>query len=212
MPIVNFSGDTFVAFTDISGFKVKMKDEKAALEALSHFYNAGFLTLRDANGVEGFFISDCGVLFAREGSTNEKLSQLLVAIKSINQRMLEKDYMLTTSIAFGRFVYENKLEFEGIEKNPIYGNAYLQAFLNNETGTPRIQPGQCRLVKRNLPEDLDRDLDDFALLLERHNDNKHLYFYWNLDKTNAVEAFEEAYTDSYSLKYAGMLKALKQNS
>lgn len=209
MPVQNFSGETFVAFLDISGFKELMKNTKRGLEALRLLYQAGYNTLNNNTGVEGFFVSDSGILFVRSGTVAEKLHKILSALKSINKLMLTKNYMLTTSIAYGHFDYHDKLEFDGIEKNPIYGYAYVQAFLDNETGIPKIQPGQCRLVKRNLPTELDLVHTDFNLLTEKENDNKHYYYYWNLDSPDSIENFETKYKDAYQLKFAGMLEALK---
>ncbi len=208
MPIEDYNGNTFVAFTDISGFKELMKKDTDALEAIRYFYQTGFNVLSNSESVEGFFVSDCGILFARNGNVEEKLRALLNTVKRINHRMIERNYMLTTSIAFGHFDYQGKIEFQGIEKNPIYGGAYVQAFLDNETGKPRIQPGQCRLMKKNLPE---INEDNFPLLVKRGNNNQHLYFYWNLEDTNHIEEFERKYRDAYSLKYSGMINALKSH-
>lgn len=210
MPVQNYSGQTFVAFLDISGFKELMKDDRKALEALKRLYQSGYDALRDANGVEGFFVSDSGILFVRTGTIHQRLVKILAVIKQINRQMLRRDYMLTTSIAYGHFDYHDKLEFDGIEKNPIYGYAYVQAFLDNETGSPRIQPGQCRLVVRNLPNDIDFHHADFNLMKQKGNDNTHQYYYWNVNHPNEIEDFEESYNDSYKLKYTGMLKALKR--
>ncbi len=212
MPVQNYNGETFVAFLDISGFKELMKDDKKALEALRRLYQAGYDALQSTEGVEGFFVSDSGILFVRTGNPEERLKKILSVIKTINARMLERDYMLTTSIAFGNFDYHDKLEFDGIEKNPIYGYAYVQAFLDNETGNPRLQPGQCRLVKNGLPQEINFNNDDFSLLRQKRNDNTHLYFYWNVSDGNHIEEFEHQYNDSYKLKYSGMLKALKNNN
>lgn len=212
MPVQNYNGQTFVAFLDISGFKELMKDDKKALEALRRLYQAGYDALQSAEGVEGFFVSDSGILFVRTGTPEERLKKILTVIKTINARMLERDYMLTTSIAYGNFDYHDKLEFDGIEKNPIYGYAYVQAFLDNETGNPRLQPGQCRLVKNGLPQEINFNHDDFSLLRQKGNDNTHLYFYWNVSDGNHIEEFEHQYNDSYKLKYSGMLKALKNNN
>ncbi|SEG15919.1 hypothetical protein SAMN05421847_1577 [Halpernia humi] len=206
MPITDFHGDTFVAFTDISGFKELMKNDAIALEALKHFYQTGFNVLRDVENVEGFFVSDCGILFSRGGDVETKLANILDAISKINRKMIEKDYMLTTSISYGHFDYRGKIEFQGIEKNPIYGGAYVQSFLDNETGKPKIQPGQCRLLKKNLPEVV---IENIPLLVEKANDKQHLYYYWNLEDPDQIENFESRYRDSYSLKYTGMLTALK---
>ena len=209
MPVQNYSGETFVAFLDISGFKVLMKDDRKALEALSRLYQSGYNALRAENGVEGFFVSDSGILFVRTGTVQERLKKILAAIKSINRDMLRKDYMLTTSIAYGNFDYHDKLEFDGIEKNSIYGYAYVQAFLDNETGQPKIQPGQCRLVTKNLPNNIDFQHIDFELLKQKGNDINHRYFYWNIKNHEDIIDFERQYNDSYNLKYAGMLQALK---
>ena len=135
MPVQNFSGQTFVAFLDISGFKDLMKDDRKALDALNELYQSGYNALKNADGVEGFFVSDSGILFVRSGSTHERLTKIMSVIKRINRQMLFGNYMLTTSIAYGHFDYHDKLEFDGIEKNPIYGFAYVQAFLDNETGS-----------------------------------------------------------------------------
>ncbi|MCF8226263.1 MAG: hypothetical protein K9J30_10330 [Bacteroidales bacterium] len=206
MPIEDFNGETFVAFTDISGFKELMRSDAVALEAIRHFYQIGFNILREQNNVEGFFVSDCGILFSRNGTIENKLLTLLNAIKLINQQMIEYNYMLTTSIAYGRFDFQGKIEFQGIEKNPIYGEAYVQAFLDNETGKPKIQPGQCRIIRQNLP---DLNFENITLLSERDRDNKHLYYYWNLNSIDELDEFERKYNDSYTLKFAGMLNALK---
>jgi hypothetical protein len=206
MPIEDFNGDTFVAFTDISGFKELMKSDEIALEAIKHFYQSGFNVLREQNNVEGFFVSDCGILFSRNGEPEVKLQNLLNAVKLINERMIDHNYMLTTSISYGRFDYRGKIEFQGIEKNPIYGGAYVQAFLDNETGKPRIQPGQCRIVNQNLPA---LNLESFPLLSNRLGDNKHIYYYWNINTLDEKDDFERKYNDSYALKYSGMLNALK---
>jgi len=210
MPVQNYSGQTFVAFLDISGFKELMKNDKRALEALKHLYQSGYDALSEANGVEGFFVSDSGILFVRTGTEHERLVKILSVIKRINRQMLNRDYMLTTSVAYGHFDYHDKLEFDGIEKNPIYGYAYVQAFLDNETGTPRIQPGQCRLVVRNLSHNIDFGHPDLGLLLQKGNDTRHRYYYWNVDRYSEIEQFETNYGDSYKLKFTGMLKALKR--
>jgi hypothetical protein len=206
MPIADYNENTFVAFTDISGFKELMKTDKEALKALKLFYQSGYNVLAESPNIQGLFVSDAGVLFARDGDIETRLSDLLSVVKKINRIMLEGEYMLTTSITYGYFNYQGKIEFEGIEKNPIYGGAYVHAFLDNETGSPKIQPGQCRICKQNLP---DLNLDQFEFV--KDNGKKHYQFYWNVNSQNEIAEFERKYKDTYSLKYAGMLKALKNN-
>lgn len=212
MAINNFHGQTFVAFLDISGFKELMKNDNDALKALSRLYQAGYDVLQEPNGVEGFFVSDSGILFVRDGNDTEKLKKILTAVKSINVKMLQHNYMLTTSIAYGAFDYQGKLEFDGIEKNPIYGYAYVKAFLDNEKEQPRIQPGQCRVVTQNLPQDINLQHVDFGLLRQKGSNSKHLYYYWSVANADSIEDYERHYNDSYKLKYSGMLQALKRDN
>jgi len=219
MPTRNFNNDTFVAFLDISGFKHLMKDEIKAWKAIDRLYQYGYDVIQESNGqVEGLFVSDSGILFLRDCQNKVKgLKNLLKVIKDMNEQMLKNDFMLTTSIAYGHFRYEKRIEFEGIEKNPIYCNAYISAFLDNENGTPKIQPGQCRIVKENLPENIVENLNGqqndeiFRMIRKRDGDKKHYYYYWMRDDSDEINSFEQEYKDAFNLKYAGILKALKGN-
>lgn len=212
MPISSYEGETFVAFLDISGFKELMR-KRRAMEALDCLYNAGYGNLGNQNGnrVEGIFVSDCGVLFVRNRQDRlnqaDDLHSILEVVKRINEIMIRNDFMLTTSIAYGNFKYQERIEFEGIGKNLIVGNAYLEAFLDNENGNPKIQPGQCRLLENNLPDIL---IDErFRTVRKRNGNDKHYYYYWMVSAPDEIERFEQEYKDTYNLKYAGMLNVLK---
>ncbi|MDD4899255.1 MAG: hypothetical protein PHT31_06370 [Candidatus Omnitrophica bacterium] len=217
MPITNFEGNTFVAFLDISGFKEMVKHQEKAWLALDRFYQLGYNILRRQNDefprVDGLFISDCGILFAREGnSVQNQLSSLLSKIEKINKGMLEEDVMLTTSIAFGPFKYQERIEFSGIEKNPVFGSAYIAAYLDSANGKPAIQPGQCRILMENLPNEvigfIENGQQEITRRIQRVG-TKHYFFYWNVRSPHDIEGFIQRYHDSYNLKYSGMLKALK---
>jgi hypothetical protein len=178
--------DTFVAFVDIAGFKSMMADGQRAPMALDAFYNAGFVTLRDQrNGgakVDGFFISDCGVLFVRgqNQTASTKLQSLCRVIQQIHRKAFDRAVQLTTSIAWGQFSYHERIEFPGIEKNPIYGNAYISAFADNEAGTPKLYPSECRIKRDGLPQ----DVVDFCVgrngEIARHmrETPRHFYYEW----------------------------------
>ena len=102
MPVPPFHGDTFVAFMDIAGFKNMMTDGQRAEVALDAFYSAGFRVLRDhQNGnvhqrVDGFFISDCGVLFVRGDDQPPvfRLESLCRTIRKIHRRTFERQQAL----------------------------------------------------------------------------------------------------------------------
>lgn len=192
MPVPEFDGDTFVAFIDIAGFKAMMADGNRALLALDAFYSAGYRVLdrhrnNDASNdgviVDGIFVSDCGVLFVRgeRGPNLPRLEQLCSVVQRIHQRTFESAVQLTTSIAWGKFSYQERIEFPGIEKNPIYGNAYLAAFIDNERGMPKLYPGECRLIR---DDDLPPDVVNFCLakrgaIASRMRETpNHFYYEW----------------------------------
>ena len=149
MAVKNFSGKTFVAFVDISGFKAMMNEDKSrATEALDKFYQIGYEVLQSYHKVSGIFISDCGVLFVSQiTSINEQLNTILEVVKTINQRMLYENFMLTTNIAYGDFSYQDRVEFNGISKNLLFGNAYLDAYSDN-ISKPKMEPGMCRILSK----------------------------------------------------------------
>lgn len=222
MPINDFIGETFVAFTDISGFTQLMNSESRAITALDMLYNSGYVLLGDQRAlgrIEGLFVSDSGVLFVRPNNEGERLQDLLLLlsiIEDLNKKMLMGDFMLTTSIAYGTFRYQQRIECERIRKESFLGNAYVSAFFDNEKGSPRIQPGQCRLIKNNMPIDWIRARKILTRILgrvrERSQDAKHQYFYWSVENPDDIADFEEQYQDAYNLRFKGMLGALKSYS
>lgn len=185
MAIADFQGQTFVAFADISGFKAMMNDGTRGAAALDAFYQAGFSVISHQPSqnlrVEGLFVSDCGVLFVRGGdATNvRQFEALLVALEALNRRCFEHAVQLTTSIAWGEFSYHQRIEIPGIEKNPIFGNAYLSAF-RDSSATPRLFASECRVSKQNLPADVvDLCVHRDGLVGARIREAQHhFYFDW----------------------------------
>jgi len=207
----DFSGTCFVAFTDISGFKTMMKEGERAVRAIDTLYNARFNVLANTSDVNGLFISDYGILFSRNQNHNQRqqLEVLLDVVCKLNQQVLHNDIMLTTSIAWGEFSYHNRIEFPGINKQPIYGNAYVSAFLDIEKGVPRIQPEQCRIIKHGIPMEIFSTVTQQAHI---ENAKAHCYYYWMVKESENITEFKSGYQDSYNLKYAGMLNAIKRHT
>jgi hypothetical protein len=204
MPIPDYQGSTFVAFVDISGFKEMMKNEELAVKALDHFYSKGFEVLQKNTSIHGAFISDCAILYVNtHDSPAMQLPPLLEVVEELNRNVLEHNIMLATSIAHGRFSYRQRVEFEGIEKNLIFGNAYLAAFLDTETSRPKIHPGECRIVKHNI------DPSNLAGIPRIEDRDGHYYFFWMLNDAHQIDMFKSRYNDAYQQKYRGMLEALK---
>ena len=221
MPIESYDGSAYVAFLDISGFKKLMQDGKnIALEALNLLYESGYDALKPYNeNVNGIFISDCGVLFTRnnDDSLVNNLELLLKIITQINNKLIEKNFMLTSSIAYGKFKYEERIEFRGIDKSSLYGGAYVSAYLDNENGKPKIQPGQCRIVMDNFPDKIKQMIEkqDFSneqflkMIRKKNRDNDHYYFYWMVKDQIKIEEFEKEYSSLNKSDYKGRIKTLK---
>jgi len=217
MPIDDFEHDTFVAFADISGFKQLVRQGDPAKLALNHFYKAGYGILGSSSTlprrpVEGLFVSDCAVLFStKTDDPIECLWSLLSQVGLLNRRMLEGDYMLTTSIAYGRFRYSSCIEFRGIEKNQLSGHAYLDAFLDKERGRPKLSPGQVRICRDGLPEPVKEALGQRSSPFERVEETpKHFYYYWMVNDPHDIAPFKDAYSNAHDLKYRGFLHALRR--
>ena len=197
----NFSGQTFVAFIDICGFKAMMNENKA-FKALDKFYQIGYDELQTCRDINGIFISDCGILYVtRDTSKEEKLEILLRIVKSINLKMLDANYMLTTNIAYGDFFYQERRGFNGISKNLMMGNAYVKAFLDSQA-KPKIDVGECRILK----EDIEEDFFENPHLCPR---GKYFYYYWNVEDPEKIDLFKKDYKDS---RYIGALQVLKDYS
>jgi hypothetical protein len=218
MPIQSFDGQTFVAFLDISGFKQLMRVNEKAWHALDRLYQSGYERLQQFPSVEGLFVSDSGILFVRNGlDLQHRLDNILQVLRLINRDMLESGYMLTTSVAYGDFKFQERIEFPGIGKSPIYGNAYVQSYADNSSGHPAIEPGYCRLVLKSIPFQFTSNAPSinqpasFRFMRQRAGDRSHVYFYWNLDDPSHIDNFERDYTDAYQLKFEGMLKAFRDN-
>ena len=230
MPINDFDGDTFVAFVDISGFKELMKNRIQAEKCLDYFYTESYKSINTINDrsrgelrIEGLLISDCGIFIVRTrnqtGNQNHEghLKLILLLIRDINKKMLERNVMLTSSIAYGEFKFHNRYEGLHTIKAPIYGEAYVKAYLDNENDKPKIQPGQCRILKDNLPDRIKSRLgctnhaDEILRFVKRRmNDVKHFYFYWMVDDPVEIVRFEKQYLATCDLKHKIMLKVLKR--
>lgn len=161
-------------------------DGRRAVQALNVFYSAGYNIIgaqhADDLRVDGLFVSDCGVLFTRgeNNSIEQRLENLLQIIEEIHRRCSDHAVFLTTSIAWGPFSYHERIEFNGIEKNPIYGNAYINAFADNDGGAPKIYLNDCRIVRKGLPSQaaLHCEQGQGAFSSRIRTTPKHFYFEW----------------------------------
>ena len=192
-----------------------MKKKNKAWEALDSFYQHAFNTLRDFNDLVGFFVSDCGIVYVDNNIEDKKMNLkcLLKALKIINENVLDDGFMLTCSIAYGKFEYHEKFVFDRMRKSAFQGNAYLDAYLDNENGLPKIRPGQTRLI---LSDDLVNELglnnsiDETFKFLKKSR--KHYYFYWMINNHSRINGIDKEYNEIYKSKYDLIKSLLKKET
>lgn len=204
--------DTLVAFLDISGFKVMMKDKHKAYEAMREFYRQGFKILNHEGHpqIRGFFVSDCGILSVGEGIVVNQIGKLLNIIKILNLVMLEYDIMLTSSIAFGNFSFQQLTENFYIQKFPLYGQGYLNAYINAEVSEPKLKPGECRVAIDSMDINYSHKFEEFDLCKRMNffiKDEKttekieveYIYYYWMVESESKIPNYQENYKDLYNI-------------
>jgi len=227
MSIPSYSGQTYVAYLDISGFKEMMKNEKKARSVLDRFYGTIYdipyetpaLDSPLAIRMNAVAVSDCAVLFLSSGSEEscrdvdkiEGLPKLLEFIKKTNRALVKKSFgfpfMTTCSIAYGNFEYRNKSDREYVRKNCIMGTAYVRALLDSESNESKMRPGECRILKANL-ELLPSQNRIFHLLESRKT---YYYFYWMLENPQDIRRFKRKYRKIWEGTYSRLIELL-QNS
>ena len=214
-----------MAFLDICGFKSLMKKGKA-IDALNKFYSTIFEVgdrfrkpvYRGLVEVDAIAVSDCAVLFSRIDTSNSSktrpkdalkgLQSILEFVRRVNSALIspkEGPQILTTSsIDYGDFKYEDRIEVSNMKEVYFIGQPYVNAFLDNEFGDPKILPGECRILRDHL--DFISEFPDslpFSVLIPK---GKHYYYYWMIHNPDHIERFKKEYDNIHQDVY----KELKQ--
>lgn len=184
----DFDAPTWVAFSDLSGLKAMYaKDPVQATEALNTFYNTVYELQDTNNPINSIVVSDCAVFWIDRDNCVADLGTLLAHLKTLHKRLLP-EYLLRTSIAYGHFKYEQRLEMPRIRKDMIIGAAYLDAYANNG----RIEHGAIVVVK--LPTGVTRQNlhlpDATKNLLRQHRLTKSFYeYFWSVLAPAGIKDF-----------------------
>ena len=184
----SFNGQTWVAYSDLCGLKAMYASApEEAVKALDKFYNTVYELQRDKNSVNYIVVSDCAIFWIDKPDCIKDLSIVLKESKELYQKMLP-DYLVRTTIAYGHFKYENRIEMPCIRKELIVGAAYLDAYANND----KIATGAIAIVKLhgNTPlENISID-DDYKQLIKEHSPKKSFYeYYWSLQNESQIGSF-----------------------
>jgi len=225
--IEHYQGSTFVAFLDICGFKDMMKTGEAKY-ALNKFYSTIFeagerfrrQVLSNLVEVNTIAVSDCAVFFARtdnlgsskvrQDNARKALQSILEFIRLVNCILITPkngpQILTTCSIDYGNFRYEDRIEISDMKEVFFIGEPYVNAFLDNEFGEPRILPGQCRLLKDHL--DIIKEIPDrlpFSVLV---SEGKYYYYYWMIHNPISIERFKKEYGTVYQDVYSELKRLI----
>jgi hypothetical protein len=146
--LVDFDGETWVAFSDLCGTRAMYRtNPKKAAEALDEFYNAVYAVQRAQGEVSALAVSDCAVFWVhgvdRGGRTRQMLAGLLERLKRLHRQMVDGRYLVRTTVAYGHFRYQRRLEIPRLRKDMIVGGAYLDAYAAND----RVRKGAIFVLR-----------------------------------------------------------------
>lgn len=127
-----FYGKTYVVFSDLCGFKNLMKNRRRAYNALDCLFNSVFQIQQNNSRMRALAVSDCVIAWVSENQTNAPLNHVIEYASALHRKMLEKKYLMTTTIAWGDFSYSDRLQLPNLSKAMFMGGAYLTAFLAND--------------------------------------------------------------------------------
>jgi hypothetical protein len=137
-------------------------------------------------------------------------------VKNLNIEMLNENFLLTTSIAYDKFIYTNMDDYDGILKNPVYGEAYLKAYLDNVKENPKLKPGECRILRRKFPMNIEQTIqhntDSYELFKLLETNRNYYYFHWMLDNSDDIETFKKDYVKAYDSRYSEIKNLLRRNT
>jgi len=191
-----------------------LKGPKYAREMLNKFYNLVHQYRQlysrrnpDWNTIElnVLSVSDCAILFSRNNNRyyqdiTKGLITILLFIQNLNKNLIrrpEPRILTSCSIYYGDFNFESRFDDGGMNKEFFYGDAYLNAYLDNSSSNNKINPGECR-IKINDDINVIRNDNIFNLLKKGQN---HYYFYWMLNNSNQIDKFKNEYNiDIFEIK------------
>lgn len=128
----DFDRNTWVSFSDLCGTKsMYRKSPDRAAAALSTFYNAVYETHGGSTDIAGLAVSDSAVFWVTTTGPGG-LQLLLEHLKALHQSMVGDRYLVRSTVAYGHFKYQRRIEFPQLRKDMIIGGAYMQAFAAND--------------------------------------------------------------------------------
>ena len=144
-PRLSFNDWTYVAYSDLCGFKKMMENREGAYEALNCLFSSTCELLRTRLSVKGLAVSDCVIAWAND----KELLSIVDFARALHKKMIRKRYLMRTTIAYGQFEFQDRIKLANLDKQMIWGGAYLAAYLGNGNA----KPGSIALLdEQNVPD------------------------------------------------------------
>lgn len=145
----NFEGKTYVAFTDISGFKnIILGDINKAYKILRDFYTS-VLYEDDNQKIARVPMSDCVVTWLEYPENKDHIQDLLNFLTRIHTQSLKKNFLVSSTIVWGDHKCEYGTECFWREIHVRYrlpiSKSYIEAYQAND----KIEKGSIVLLQNN---------------------------------------------------------------
>lgn len=185
MPLQDFDGQTWVAFSDLCGTKEKIRQgHRVAARALSNFYNTVYNIHEETEGISALVVSDNAVLWLH--SEHRRLDTMLGHVKRLHHEMVRQNLLLRTSLAFGRFEYQQRIQLHNLTKGMVFGGAYVAAYIANHS----VKPGAI-VIAQDENQELPADAGDLAPYLKPTRKPRGWEFFWWIDSPDDIERAEQ---------------------
>lgn len=202
----DFDGAAFVAFADLCGFKELMRKQRKACDALNRLYNKAYALGQEHPRVSALAVSDCVVAWVADNDNG--LDTLLTYLKALHAPMLDGGYLVRTTIARGRFQYQQRINLQNLEKEMMFGGAYLTAFRKND----KAEHGRIVIVGGDPPGDPTAWAPQHSDFIHRvrEDDRADWEFFWSVRQADEIERLRRARRDSYQARFAHLVQTYRR--
>lgn len=171
------------------------------LKVLTKFYAVGYRELRNKDNFYGIFFSDSGIIYYNKKNIHEieseqsikGLSDILRTVTKLNKEFLipssnyrnysDIKFMTRCAIAFGDLKIMELSELPNVEKQPLYGQAFVDAYESAEgISEHKMHMGEVRITYKKSPnfkKKLEALKEGNSLFNHLYKiGNSHAYFSW----------------------------------
>lgn len=220
MPLPDFDGQTWVAFSDLCGTKaIYAEDPDKAAKVLDIFYNTVYDIQCNSGNISSLVVSDCAIFWIHgNGSLNgetkinpDMLGTLLEQLQKLHQEMIRQNCLIRSTVAYGHFKYQQRLEMPRIRKNMVIGGGYLEAYVANE----KQRLGSIVIVKK--PDDWNiSSCRNYESYISPSSENGAWeYIWWSKegeDINGALQRRDKAIKDQYTNIINGYKRQTRRKS